>query len=209
MKGLIGRKIGMTQIFGEDGVVSPVTLVEAGPCFVTQIRTAEQDGYQAVQLGFDEVKPRRLSGGQRGHLQRNRLPALRHLREFRVTGDLTVKAGEKLTADVFSVGDHVDVSGVSKGKGFQGGVKRHAFGGGPQTHGQSDRPRSPGSIGATSTPGRVLKGTRMAGRMGGEKVTAQNLKVVLVDADRNLLGIRGAIPGPKGALVAVREARKS
>lgn len=209
MKGLIGRKLGMTQVFSEDGVVSPVTVLEVGPCFVTQIKTVENDGYQSVQLGFEEVKPRTLSGGRRGHLQRNRLPALRHVREFRVKGDINVEEGQKLTADVFSVGERVDVVGTSKGKGFQGGMKRHGFGGGPQTHGQSDRQRSPGSIGATSTPGRVFKGTRMAGQMGRDTVTSQNLKVMLVDPERNLIGIRGSVPGPIGAVVTVRGARKS
>ena len=208
MKGLIGRKIGMTQIFGEDGVVSPVTIVEAGPCFVTQIKSNDK-GYKAVQLGFEEVKPRKLTGGQRGHLQRNRLPALRHLFEFRYRGDLSVEEGQKLTANIFAVGDRVDIVGKSKGKGFQGGMKRHGFRGGPKTHGQSDRARAPGSIGATSTPGRVFKGMRMAGRMGGDKVTSQNLKVVFVDVDRNLIGVRGAVPGPKDGLVTLRVARKS
>ncbi len=208
MKGLIGRKLGMTQVFAEDGVVSPVTIVEAGPCFVTQIKSDNKD-YKAVQLGFEEVKPRKLTGGQRGHLQRNRLPALRHLFEFRYRGDLSVEEGQKLTAAIFSVGDRVDVIGKSKGKGFQGAMKRHGFGGGPKTHGQSDRARAPGSIGAGSTPGRVLKGMRMPGRMGNDKVTSQNLKVVFVDTDRNLIGVRGSVPGPKGGLVTLHGARKS
>ena len=208
MKGLIGRKVGMTQLFAEDGVVTPVTVIEAGPCFVTQIKTKEQDNYQAVQLGFEETKPRRLTGGQRGHLNRTKSAAVRHLREFAIKGDVNVKEGQKLAADVFTVGELVDVIGVSKGKGFQGVMKRHGFGGGPKTHGQSDRQRSPGSIGATTTPGRVLKGKRMPGRMGGDRVTAQGLKVMLVDPERNLLAVRGSVPGAKGCLVTIREARK-
>ena len=198
----------MTQIFSEDGAAMPVTLIESGPCYVTQVKTREKDGYRGVQLGFGETNVRRISGGQRGHLRRNKLPGLRVLREFRVRGELEYEEGQKVTADVFAAGDRVDVVGMSKGKGFQGGMKRHGFAGGPATHGQSDRQRSPGSIGATSTPGRVLKGTRMAGRMGGGQVTAQNLKVALVDAERNLIGVRGAVPGPKGGIVIIREVRK-
>ncbi|HJL69507.1 MAG: 50S ribosomal protein L3 [Anaerolineales bacterium] len=208
MKGLIGRKLGMTQVFSEEGAALPVTLIESGPCYVTQVKTREKDGYRGVQLGFEEISARRISGGRRGHLRRNQLPGLRILREVRLRGEVEFKEGQKLTADVFAAGDYVDVVGVSKGKGFQGGMKRHGFGGGPKTHGQSDRQRSPGSIGATSTPGRVLKGTRMAGRMGGGRVTAQNLKVALVDAERNLIGVRGAVPGPKGGIVLIREVRK-
>ena len=208
MKGLIGRKLGMTQVFSEEGAALPVTLIESGPCYVTQVKTREKDGYRGVQLGFEEISARRISGGRRGHLRRNQLPGLRILREVRLRGEVEFKEGQKLTVDVFAAGDYVDVVGVGKGKGFQGGMKRHGFGGGPKTHGQSDRQRSPGSIGATSTPGRVLKGTRMAGRMGGGRVTAQNLKVALVDAERNLIGVRGAVPGPKGGIVLIREVRK-
>ncbi len=207
MKGLIGKKIGMTQIFDESGIALPVTLIEAGPCYVTQVRRPERDGYSAVQLGFGEVNPRRLTGGQLGHLRRKNVPPVRFLREFRVKAP-EVGEGEKLTVDVFEVGDRVDVTGVSKGKGFQGGMKRHGFGGGPKTHGQSDRPRSPGSIGATSTPGRVFKGTRMAGHMGNVRVTSQNLKVELVDSSRNLIGVSGSVPGPNGKVVVIKEARK-
>lgn len=198
----------MTQVFLEDGEAVPVTLIESGPCFVTQVKTQEKDGYSGIQLGFGETNVRRISGGRRGHLSRNTLPALRVLREFRVRGQVEYEEGQKVTADLFAAGDRVDIVGISKGKGFQGGMKRHGFGGGPATHGQSDRQRSPGSIGATSTPGRVLKGTRMAGRMGGDRVTAQNLKVTLVDADRNLIAVRGAVPGPRGGIVTIREVRK-
>lgn len=208
MKGLIGKKIGMTQIFDENGRAIPVTLIEAGPCYVTQIRTPETDGYNAVQLGFQEVKPKRLTGGQLGHLKNNELPPLRFLREFRVK-DPQVNEGDMLAVgDVFSVGEQVDVVGTSKGKGFQGTVKRHGFAGGPKTHGQSDRLRAPGSIGSTTTPGRVFKGKKMPGRMGFDRVTIHNLRVEYIDSDRNLLGVRGAIPGPKGGVVMIKEARK-
>ena len=198
----------MTQIFDESGLAVPVTLIEAGPCYVTQVRQPEKDGYSAVQLGFEEVKPKRLTGGRLGHLKRNDLPPLRFLREFRVK-EPSVKEGETVSVgDVFAVGERVDVIGTSKGKGFQGAVKRHHFAGGPRTHGQSDRLRAPGSRGATTTPGHVFKGSRGPGHMGFDRVTVQNLDVVLVDAERNLLGVRGAVPGPKGAMVMIREARK-
>lgn len=208
MKGLIGKKVGMTQIFDESGAVQPVTLIEAGPCYVTQIRKEARDGYSAIQLGFGEVKPRRLTGGQLGHLKRNKLPALRYLREFRVRETGELKDGDRITVEVFTVGDHVDVVGTSKGRGFQGGVKRYGFRGGPKTHGQSDRQRAPGSHGATSTPGRVFKGSRGPGHMGNSRVTSQNLRVEFVDQERNLLGVRGSVPGPRGGLVVVKEARK-
>ena len=206
-KGLIGKKVGMTQIFDVGGVAIPITLIEAGPCFVTQVRSAETDGYSAVQLGFDEVKPKRLTGGELGHLKKNNLPPLRFLREFRAK-DPQVKEGETVTVNLFTVGERVDVIGVSKGKGFAGGVKRYHFRGGPRTHGASDRERAPGSRSSTTTPGRVYKGSRGPGHMGDDRVTAQSLKVVLVDAERNLIGVRGAIPGAKNGLVLINEARK-
>ena len=207
LKGLIGKKVGMTQIFDEAGIAIPVTLIEAGPCYVTGLRTADQDGYSAVQLGFEEVKPKRLSGGQVGHLKRNNIPPLRFLREFRAK-DPGLNTGETVTVSVFAVGEAVDVVGTSKGKGFQGGVKRHHFKGGIKTHGQSDRLRAPGSRGSGTTPGRVYLGARGAGHMGNERVTTQNLKVVLVDPERNLLGVRGAVPGARGGLLLIKEARK-
>jgi large subunit ribosomal protein L3 len=207
LKGLIGKKVGMTQIFDETGRAIPVTLIEAGPCYVTQVRMPEKDGYSAVQLGFDEVKPKRLTGGQLGHLKRNNLSPLRFLREFRVK-DPDLKEGDTLNVDVFEVGENVDVVGTSKGKGFQGGMKRYGFRGGPATHGQSDRQRSPGSRSSTTTPGRVYKGSRGPGHMGSDRVTTQNLKVVLVDPERNLLGLRGAVPGPRGGVVLINLARK-
>ncbi len=206
-KGLIGKKVGMTQIFDETGAAIPITLIEAGPCFVTQIRTAERDGYSAVQLGFEEVKPKRLTGGELGHLKRNDLPPLRIIREFSAD-DPQVKEGEQVTVTLFTVGERVDVIGTSKGKGFQGGVKRYHFHGGPRTHGASDRERAPGSRSSTTTPGRVYKGARGPGHMGNDRVTSQSLKVVLVDSDRHLLGVRGAVPGPRGGLVLINEARK-
>lgn len=207
LKGLIGKKIGMTQIFDEKGVAYPVTLIEAGPCYVTQVREPQKEGYSAVQLGFGEINAKRLTGGRFGHLKANELPPLRFLREFRVK-DHELKVGETLTVTVFGVGDRVDVVGVSKGKGFAGAVKRYHFHGMNATHGTSDRTRAPGSRGSGTTPGRVYKGSRGAGHMGMDRVTAQNLKVVLVDAERNLLGVHGAVPGPKGGLILIKEARK-
>jgi len=208
VKAILGRKVGMTQIFNEDGEAVPVTVIEAGPCYVTRVNTLERDGYEAVQLGFEEVKPQRISGGEKGHLARNELPALRHLREFRLRGE-EIEEGQRILADVFEVGDQVDVVGTSKGRGFAGVVKRYGFGGGPKTHGQSDRLRAPGSIGACADPGRVWKGKRMPGRMGGVRVTAQNLRVEVVDPERHLLAVRGGVPGAKGGLLVIKQARKS
>jgi large subunit ribosomal protein L3 len=207
LKGLIGKKIGMTQIFSEDGAAVPMTLIEAGPCYVTQVITSEGDGYSAVQLGFEEAKPKRLTGGELGHLKRNSLPPLKYVREFRAK-DHDMKEGDTVTVATFELGELVDVIGTSKGKGFQGAVKRYHFKGGPKTHGQSDRLRAPGSRSSTTTPGRVYKGSRGPGHMGNDRITAQHLKVVLLDAERNLIGVRGAIPGPKGGLVLVKGARK-
>jgi len=208
LKGLIGKKIGMTQIFDEHGVAFTVTLIEAGPCYVTQVRMPEKEGYSAVQLGFGEVNPKRLTGGEMGHLKANEISPLRFLREFR-SKDHGLKVGDKLTvSDAFSVGERVDVIGVSKGKGFAGVVKRYHFHGMNATHGTSDRNRAPGSNGSGTTPGRVLRGSRRAGHMGVDRVTAQNIKVVMVDAERNLLAVNGAVPGGKGGLVMIKEARK-
>jgi large subunit ribosomal protein L3 len=208
MKGLIGKKVGMTQVFDESGAAYPVTLIEAGPCFVTQIRRVEREGYAAIQLGFGEVLPKRLAGGELGHLQKYQLPALRYLREFRLKAAESLKEGDRLTVEVFTPGDRVDVVGVSKGKGFQGGVKRYHFSGGPKTHGQSDRHRAPGSRSSTSTPGRVYKGSRGPGHMGAERVTSQNLRVQMIDLEHNLIGLAGSVPGARGAVVVVQEARK-
>jgi large subunit ribosomal protein L3 len=207
IKGLIGKKIGMTQIFDSEGRAKVVTLIEAGPCYVTQVRLPEKDGYSAVQLGFNETLPKRLTSGQLGHLKRNNLPPLRFLREFRVKNPV-VQEGDAITVETFAIGEHVDVTGTSKGKGFQGGVKRYHFKGGPKTHGQSDRHRAPGSRGSTTTPGRVYKGARGPGHMGSDQVTAQNITIELVDPERNLLGLNGAVPGAKGSLVVIKAARK-
>ena len=207
MKGLIGKKVGMTQLIAEDGKVTPVTLIEAGPCFVTQVRTPAKEGYAAVQLGFEEVNPKRLAAGERGHLKANDLPPLRHLREFR--GEAAeLKAGDRVTAAVFAIGDMVDVVGISKGKGFQGPIKRYNFNRQPKSHGASDRTRAPGSSGQTTTPGRVYKGKRMEGHMGSDRVTSLNIRVVLVDGERNLLAVRGSVPGAKGTVVVIKEHRR-
>lgn len=223
MKGLLGIKVGMTQLIDDDGVATPVTIVQAGPCVVTQVKTEESDGYNAIQVGFSEVKEKSLTRGQKGHLgllptdkkhpvrktiEGEAIPALRHLREFRMDDSAEYSIGQRLTVTEFEVGQTVDVTGKSKGKGYAGVVKRHHFAGGPKTHGQSDRHRAPGSIGATSTTARVFKGTRMAGRMGNERKTVQNLQVMRVDEERNLIAIKGPVPGTKGGLVMIRSAVK-
>jgi large subunit ribosomal protein L3 len=199
--GIIGKKIGMTQVFQSDGQVVAVTAIEAGPCFVTQVKTVARDGYNAVQLGFGEVK--RLNSPQKGHVKE--IGMLKHLREFEVDGIDEVWRGQKIDAGLFQPGDLVDVTGVSKGKGFAGVVKRYHFAGGPKTHGQSDRHRAPGSIGATTTPGRVLKGKRMAGHMGSKRVSVHRREVVESDAARNLLLIKGAVPGARNGLLLIRK----
>jgi large subunit ribosomal protein L3 len=209
MKGIIGKKVGMTQLFDESGTVVPVTVIEAGPCYVTQVKTVDTDGYNAIQLGFEEVAERKLTKGQKGHLQKAGTPIVRRLREMRSDeGDTQFNLGDVIKADIFQDGDMVDVIGISKGKGFAGAVKRHGFAGGPKTHGQSDRHRATGSRGAGTTPGHTWPGSKAPGHMGSDQVTVQNLKIALVDADRNLIAIRGAVPGPRGGLVLVRAARK-
>ncbi len=206
IEGLLGYKLGMTRIFREDGTVVPVTVIQAGPCWVVQVRTPERDGYSAVQLGFDTKK--RVNKPMRGHLKG--LGNLRHLREFKILdGADQVTVGQKVDVTIFKPGDLVDVTGTSKGRGFAGVVKRHGFAGGPKTHGQSDRWRAPGSIGANTDPGRVIKGLRMAGHMGHERVTVQNLEVVRVDPERNLLFVKGAVPGPPKGLLMIRHAVKA
>jgi large subunit ribosomal protein L3 len=211
MKGILGKKIGMTQIFDERGEVIPVTVIEAGPCFVAQIKSVERDGYSAIQLGFEEVQPKRLNKPRLQHLQKSELPALRYLREIRLNEEdvAGLKEGQRVTVDLFAAGDYVDVTGSSKGMGFAGVVKRHGFRGGPKTHGQSDRLRTPGAIGACKTPGRVMKGKRMPGHMGSERVTVQGLQVMKVDPERNLLLVRGAVPGAQNGLLLIRLARKT
>ena len=205
IKGMIGRKLGMTQVFDERGVVHPVTVVETGPCVVTQVRTAEKDGYEAVQLGFGISK--RLNKPEQGHVRASGFMS-KSLREVKADDVSAFQIGQVIKADTFAVGELVDVTGTSKGRGFQGGVKRHGFHGGPKTHGQSDRLRAPGSIGSSATPGRVFKGMKMAGHMGHERVTVQNLRVLRVDPDRNLLLIQGSVPGPNKGEVLIRRAIK-
>jgi large subunit ribosomal protein L3 len=202
MAALLGRKVGMTQVFQEDGRLERVTVVEAGPCSVTAIRTFDRDGYEAVQLGFGEVKEKRLTKAERGHLAKADAPPLKHLCEFRdEAGELQV--GDTVTVEAFEKGQHVKVAGVSKGKGFQGTVKRHNFSRGPVSHG-SHNVRAPGSIGASATPSRVFKGIRGPGRMGGKRVTQKGLTIVELMPDRNLMMVRGSVPGSKGDTVEVR-----
>jgi large subunit ribosomal protein L3 len=221
VKALLGYKVGMTQIIEEDGTAAPVTVIQAGPCFVTQIKTIDKEGYEALQIGFDEVPEKRLTRGQLGHLGQLKrddkhpqrkgdigVPSVRHLREVRTRTIGDYELGQELTVEQFAKGERVDVTGKSKGRGFTGVVKRHGFRGGPKTHGQSDRWRAPGSIGATSGMARVIKGMRMAGRSGNETSTSQNLEVVRVDPERNLIAVRGSVPGAKGGLVMIRDARK-
>ncbi len=199
--GLLGRKVGMTQVFDENGRVVPVTVIQAGPCWVTHVKNEASDGYYAVQLGFEES--RRVNSPERGHLGKAGTPMLRHLREWRLDGEADVEVGQRLDVSIFEPGERVSVIGTSKGKGFQGVMKRHGFKGGQKTHGQSDRARAPGSIGSGTTPGRVLKGLRMAGKMGNARVTVKGLLVVRADPERNLLLVRGAVPGPREALIMV------
>jgi len=204
-QGLLGRKVGMTQLTVESGEVVPVTLIEAGPCYATQVKTEAKDGYNAVQIGFGPAK--RLTKPELGHLRD--LPQLRHLHEVRTDDVDQYKVGELLDVSRFGAGDLVDVVGVSKGKGFAGAVKRHHFRGGPKTHGQSDRHRAVGSIGSGTTPGRVVKGLRGPGHMGHERVTVLNLKVEMIDPERNLLVVRGAVPGPTNGMLYIRSAAKT
>jgi len=201
MAGILGKKIGMTQLYRENLEIA-VTAIEAGPCCVTQVKTVEKDKYDAVQIGFAESK--RLNKAEKGHLKEN--GNYRYLRELRTENVKDYQVGQKIDAGMFKAGDIVQVEGISKGKGFAGGVKRHHFKGGPKTHGQSDRHRAPGSIGSTTTPGRVLKGLRMAGHMGARKVTARNLVVIEVDTAKNVLLLKGAVPGAKGGILLIEKA---
>lgn len=200
----MGRKLGMTQVFTESGVAVPVTAIEIEPNVVTQVKTEERDGYGAVQLGMGEV--RRLNKPESGHLAKS--SKVRHLREVRIEGDEVLELGQAIDLSLFTKGEKVDVVGVSKGKGFAGVVKRHGFAGGPKTHGQSDRHRAPGSVGASATPGRVFKGMRMAGHMGNERTTVQNLEVIEVDSERHVLLVKGAVPGSRNQIVLVQKAVK-
>lgn len=206
MSGIIGKKIAMTSLFDENGKNIPCTIIQAGPCVVTQVRTEEKDGYKSVQLGFDDAKEKNTSAALKGHFKKAGTTPKRKLVEFYGAFVDKLELGKEVTVDIFTEGEYVDITGVSKGKGFQGVVKRHGFGGvGQATHGQHNRLRAPGSIGAGSDPSRVFKGMRMAGRMGGKNVTVQNLNVVKIDNEENLLIVKGAVPGPKNSYVIIRK----
>lgn len=207
INGMLGRKVGMMQVFTERGETVPVTVIAAGPCVVTQIRTAENDGYEAVQIGFEEIPARKLTKPQQGHLKAAGT-LLRYLREFKADNITEHKPGDVVSVAQFEAGQKVDISGNTKGRGFTGVVKRWGFRGGPKTHGQSDRHRAPGSIGAGTTPGRVWKGQKMAGRTGNKRVTVQNLEIVEVLADRNLILVKGSVPGARNTLLQIRRAVK-
>jgi large subunit ribosomal protein L3 len=206
IEGLLGRKLGTLQVFDDRGRLRGATAVLVGPCVVTQLRTPEKDGYTAVQVGFEET--RKLNKPEAGHLRASGAGNLRHLAEFRVSSDAAYSLGDTIKADLFETGEKVDVTATSKGRGFQGGVRRHNFKGGPRTHGQSDRHRAPGSIGSGTTPGRVYKGTRMAGHMGAAQTTVRNLEVLARNDDEGVIFVAGSVPGPRGGLVRVRSARK-
>lgn len=206
LNGIIGKVIGGTQFFHEDGSSDAVTVIQAGPCTVTEIKSVERDGYESIQLGFQPA--RRANKPTAGHMVKSGGKSFRYLREFRLDSEAELSLGDEVGVSIFETGEKVTITGTSKGKGFQGGVKRYNFRGGPKTHGQSDRHRAPGSIGAGSTPGRVIKGMRMAGRMGGQKVTVKNLQLVHVDSDRNLLVVKGAVPGVKDSLLTIRKSTR-
>ena len=208
IKGVLGEKLGMTQVWDADNRVVPVTVVKAGPCVVTQVRTGETDGYEAVQIAFGEIDPRKVNKPEKGHFEKADVAPRRHLVELRTVDAAEYAAGQEVTAEVFEAGQRIDVVGTSKGKGFAGVMKRHNFRGLGAGHGVQRKHRSPGSIGACATPGRVFKGVRMAGRMGNERVTVQNLTVHAIDAEKGLLLIKGAVPGPNGGLVLVKTAAK-
>ena len=207
-KALIGKKLGMTQIFGENGVVIPVTVIEAGPCVVAQVKTSEKDGYEAVQLGFGEVKENKLNKPEKGHFAKANIAPKKHLREFRLDSIEGIKVGDEFKADVFVEGEKIDIQGTSKGKGFQGVIKRHGQHRGPMGHGSMYH-RRPGSMGPTSTPGRVFKGKKLPGHMGHVTVTIQNLDVVKVDMDINVILVKGSVPGAKGAILKIKSAVKA
>ena len=207
-KAIIGRKIGMSQIFDEAGKVIPVTVIEAGPCVVVQKKTEEKDGYNAVQLGFQDVPERKLTKPEQGHLKKAEVPMKKVLKEFKLDKAAEMNVGDEIKADTFAKGDHIDVTGISKGKGFQGVIKRWNFQRLKETHGSGPVARHAGSLGACSTPSRVYKGMKGAGHLGAERVTVQNLDVVKVDAENNLIAVRGAIPGPKNGVVVLSESVK-
>ena len=203
-----GRKVGMTQIFDENGNVIPVTVIEAGPCPVVQVKTVETDGYNAVQLGFGEVKEKKVNKPEKGHFTKVKVTPVKHLREFRLADVSNVKPGDEIKADIFQAGEAVDIQGTTKGKGFQGVIKRHGQHRGPMGHGSMYH-RRPGSMGPTSTPGRVFKGKKLPGHMGVDTVTIQNLKVVRVDMDKNVILVKGSVPGNKGAILKIKDAYKA
>ena len=207
-KGLIGKKIGMTQIFDEKGLVIPVTVIEAGPCVVAQVKTSETDGYDAIQLGFGDVKAKHINKPEMGHFAKSKLEAKRHLREFRLDDISTYKVGDEVKADVFAAGEKVDIQGTSKGKGFQGVIKRHGQSRGPMGHGSMYH-RRPGSMGSTTTPGRVFKGKKLPGHMGHTTITIQNLEVVKTDLDKNVILVKGSVPGAKGAILKLKVSVKN
>ncbi len=207
-KTIIGKKVGMTQIFDDQGLVVPVTVIEAGPCTVTQVKTVETDGYNSIQLGYGEVKEKHVNKPLKGHFAKSKLALKKHLREFRVDSTEEAKVGDEIKADVFAQGDKIDVQGTTKGKGFQGVIKRHGQHRGPMGHGSMYH-RRPGSMGPTSTPGRVFKGKKLPGHMGCQTVTIQNLDVVRVDMDKNVILVKGSVPGPKGAILKIRKSVKS
>ncbi|NLN15399.1 MAG: 50S ribosomal protein L3 [Tissierellia bacterium] len=208
MRGILGKKIGMTQIFTEDGTVVPVTVIEAGPVYVVQKKTVEKDGYNAIQVGFEPVSEKKVNKPLKGHFDKSEVPYMRYLREFRVDNPEEFEIGQEIKVDLFQAGDKIDVVGTSKGKGTQGVIKRHGFARGRETHGSKFH-RMPGGMSASTYPGRVFKGHRMAGRMGNERVTVQNLEVVRVDAERNLLLVKGGVPGPKKGLLIIKDTTKS
>jgi large subunit ribosomal protein L3 len=207
MEGILGRKVGMTQIYVEDGTAIPVTVIKAGPCLVVQVKTAESDGYEAVQIGLVEDKPAKPNQPMGGHFKKAGVAPVRKVEEFRLDSGEEVKAGDEVKASMFAEKDYVDVVGTSKGKGYQGVMKRHHFRGGRGSHGSMFH-RAPGSIGSSAYPSRVFKGMRMAGRMGGDQVTTKNLQIVKVDADLNLIYVRGSVPGPISGYVAIRRAKR-
>ena len=207
MEGILGRKVGMTQIYVEDGTVIPVTVIKAGPCLVVQRKTADTDGYEAVQIGLVEEKPAKATQPQKGHFAKAGVAPVRKVEEFRLDSGEELKAGDEIKASMFNEKDYVDVVGTSKGKGFQGAMKRHNFAGGRGSHGSMFH-RAPGSIGSSAYPSRVFAGMRMAGRMGGERVTTKNLQIVKIDAEQNLIYVRGAVPGPKTGYLAIRKAKR-
>ena len=207
-KVIIGKKLGMTQIFDEKGNVVPVTVIEAGPCVVAQVKTVETDGYNSIQLGYGEVKAKHINKPEAGHFAKSKLENKKHLREFRLEDISNFKVGDEVKADVFATGEKVDIQGTSKGKGFQGVIKRHGQHRGPMGHGSMYH-RRPGSMGATSTPGRVFKGKKLPGHMGSVTVTIQNLDVVAVDMDKNVILVKGSVPGAKGAILKIKSAVKA